>query len=604
MSPLIARIAGSLAVTLFAGSCVGLPRSRTLPPLAAAAEARSGGEIVVGIARPGSIHPTLVSTSAGELISRLVCDTLIHLDPDTGAVVPGLAEEFVVSSDGLALTLKLRRGVRMHDGTEMTAQDVFFALHRLADPEEASVRARLLEGVIGFAQYSGRDLPAGKSRPARMAGVEILERYGIQLRLERGDPNLVRALAHPATAPFSRRAYELNPLAFARDPVCAGPYQVEGSAHPAADRIVLTRDRRHAAASPALTAGGAGYADRIVFRAHDDETTALRAYESGEVDVARVPAAAGRARDTDVVEGPHPSVEYVGLPATGLVRALGLTQGGGGRIDDLALRHALSLALDRTELASAIGDGARLPATGFVPPSATHVAARDAAPQRTRVTASDVASLDGLWRGAAQPPGLADDGVPLCRMLLPERGDAALAGRAIREATAAGPGRDAIPFYYNHELGNEAFVEAVSRQWATVLGLRIRPVPLSWERFLDRATEAGGFDGFYRLSFAAPALTPEAYLRPFAEPDGSPNLSRFSDDALTRMLAELRRLGGEDHLVELRQAEDLMCALMPVIPVTLARSRWLVRSRSLGTARVAVIGWDGSILLQELYVRP
>lgn len=599
-------IAVLVALAVLGTACSDVPEASTMPVLAAVAQADQGGRLDVGIVRPGSIHPTLASSPGGTLVSGLLCDTLVHIDPETGAAVPNLAESWVVSQ--FAVTFKLRRGVLMHDGKELTARDVFFAAHRLVDPQEGSYHANLLDGVVGYGQFTGAELEEGETRPSRMAGVQVLERYGIQFRIAGADPNLLRAFAHPALAPISETAYEANPIAFGRDPVCAGPYQMAQPYDPAAERFVLVRDAAYPETSAGLSAGGTGYVDEIAFHVFPDASSVIAAYGAGTVDVAKVPteraAELAAAYPGDVVEGVGPHVEYVGLPVTGLAGVLGVEVGARERFDDLAIRQALSLALDRRAIAAALHDGTRLPAGGFAPPSAGAYAVRPEDAQR----GVDFANLP---KTSGQAIEQVEAGTSFCRDLLPPTGNVAAARRLLEEVVLQGlDGARAVslqgasvPFYYNDEFGNAAFVEAVATTWERAFGLEIRPVQLSWEQFLDIATSGGGFDGFFRLSWASPDLNPEDYLRAVVEPAGPANFTGFSDETLTKLLAELRGYGVDDHRAEFAQLEDALCALLPVIPVTYTSGRWLVRSAQWTTGRSQVVGPDGQVVLRELYAR-
>jgi len=602
------RLAAPAALlTFMASACLSVPGDVVLPARVAAEHAATGGTLRVGIEPPGSIHPTLASSPSATLISSLVCDTLVHIDPATGDVLPALAEQFVVSTDGKALTFKLRRGITMHDGSELTARDVVASIHRVADPNEGSYMHGLLDGIVGFGQFSGRDLEDGQSRPSQMAGVETLEKYGLQVRLVTSEPQFVRRFAHAALAPLSEDAYEANPLALARDPVCAGPYAVDGTYDPDANIVRLVRDEDFTGHSPALSNAGEGYADVIEFHVRPDADAVLAAYEAGEVDVARLPTTrfteVGDARGGDVVEGPDPTIEYVGLPVAGLDVALGIDVGARERFDELALRHALSLALDRSVIAAALHDGARSPATSLTSPSVGRYHVRD----RAVGSEVDLGDLPGSSTDAAIA---ASRGTPFCDALLPSEGDLDGALRLLTEETITGPdgptsvslrGRT-LPFYFNDEFGNAAFVDEVAAQLERAFGLRIEPVALTWDEFLDRANSGGGFDGLYRLSWQDPGLAATGYLRAVADTTGAANLGRFSDETIQRIFAELGEVGGEDHRFMFQVLEDAVCAMAPAIPVTYAHSRWLVRGEAVGVARDEVVGWDGQVLLRELYV--
>jgi peptide/nickel transport system substrate-binding protein len=103
-----------------------------------------GGRIVETM--PGDIatlNPLLIESVAGSAVMGRILDSLVTLDPDTGAVIPNLAKSWEIAPDNLQYTFHLRRGVHWSDGEPFTADDVvftwktFFAKER--DPESGTV---------------------------------------------------------------------------------------------------------------------------------------------------------------------------------------------------------------------------------------------------------------------------------------------------------------------------------------------------------------------------------------------------------------------------------------------------------------------------------
>jgi peptide/nickel transport system substrate-binding protein len=94
-----------------------------------------GGTIVVGsIGDASNLIPMLASDSASHDISGLIYNGLVKYDKDL-RLVGDLAKRWEVSSDRLTITFHLRRGVRWHDGTPFTAEDVLFGFHTITDPD-------------------------------------------------------------------------------------------------------------------------------------------------------------------------------------------------------------------------------------------------------------------------------------------------------------------------------------------------------------------------------------------------------------------------------------------------------------------------------------
>jgi len=292
-----------VAAVVAAGCAVREAEQR---PPASPAQARVGGTLEVGVGAPGAFEPTFASSPSGLLISSTVCDTLVHIEPGTGEVKPGLAESWTVTDRGMTITFKLRPDLRFHGTSDtLTSQDVVFSLTRLADPEEGSYLAGLVESIVGWEEFRDTENPA-----ATLIGVQAIDEHAVQVQLTTGDSDAIRLFAHPAAAPVSEDAVDANPLLSGRQPICVGPYELSEPAGQDATEIRLVRDPNYAGEALAYTGGGEGYADEIVFSIYDDDVAAYSAWKQGDVDVAWVPSAqvgkALRESPEDVVQGPAP----------------------------------------------------------------------------------------------------------------------------------------------------------------------------------------------------------------------------------------------------------------------------------------------------------
>lgn len=547
-----------LAVATGAACIAPKSQARDAAP-SAAHSARRGGSLIVGMTPPGTIEPTYASSPGAQLIVATMCDTLVHVDPETGQTKPGLAESWSATRGtsatpgrGQTLTFKLRKDLRFHGSDRvLTARDVQFALTRLADPAQGSSMARLVEPIVGWQRL--RD---PKARVTRLTGVQVIERFGLQVQLTSGDPDAVRLFAHPATAPIDEHTAEANPLAFARRPSCVGPYQLDASADVNASHMRLVRDPSYRSGALAYTGGGAGYADEVRIRIFGDDDAVLRAWRAGKVDVAWLPSTVAREeKGRDIIRGPSALVEYLGIPTTG---GEGTALEG---FDDPRVRVALSMAIDRTALARVAGAD---PATGFV--NAGVSGREEVACVKARRDVSGARAL------------LAQAGVDL-------------QGRR-------------VSLFFNDERGHAAVVRAVVSQLRNAFGLIILPKPMSWDRFQDVTGAPRGVKGLFRLSWASPLLSTEGYVAAaLAEPGRELNIGRFGGTRAARTLYRIEESSGEDRIVELARAARFLCDQMPEIPLVFARSNWLVRRSAVAGAREEVIDGSGRLLLRELFVR-
>lgn len=522
------------------------------------AEASSGGRLVVAITPPGSIEPGNAFEPMGLMIVRALCDPLIEFDPETGELKPAIAESWQVSDDGTRITLKLREGVRFHNGQEVRADDVVFALSRVADAEYASSLASLLEPIAGYEFIHGDAETDNEDLLRRIAGVQATESYGVQITLTDNRSDFLRVLAHPLASPIPSEVIESDARGFERRPICTGPYRMAETWDPSSSVIRLERFEDYHGGNLAYTGAGRGYFDEIEFHIHPDASAAYESYLRGDADLAELPPP--RIGEASGNEGffqvPSGSLEYIGLPVTAEV------------FGDSEVRLAFSNAVDRRALADTVFDGGRLPATGFLPPSAAGVYQEDA---------------------CEDTPTMADPGKAAGLM---ESAGADLTGRR-------------MPFYFNDEFQNGSVVRNVASQWSNAFGVEFDLTPIPWDDFIARASSQQGFDGPFRMSWKGPYPGPDAYLYPLFHSGsiGQENFTRFSNPPLDRLLERsARRTETEEDLtIEYRRLEGLLCEEMPLIPLTFGAREFVIRA---GTdSAIDVLGeaaW-GQPALRELY---
>ena len=112
-----------------------------LPSAAQPAGPRYGGTLRAGMQTdPVGLDPHLSTATATRNMMENVYDTLVMYSAE-GRYVPGLAESWITSADGMTWTFQIRRGVKFHNGRTMTADDVIYSLNRIRDPNIKSPRA-------------------------------------------------------------------------------------------------------------------------------------------------------------------------------------------------------------------------------------------------------------------------------------------------------------------------------------------------------------------------------------------------------------------------------------------------------------------------------
>ena len=115
--------------------------------------------LVVGlVAEPVALDPAQVTDLNSNRVGRRVVETLVAFAEESTQLVPGLAESWTISKDGLTYTFKLRKGIAFHDGTPFNAQAVKFSIERQINPEHPANKL----GKYPFAGYFFGNVPVVK----------------------------------------------------------------------------------------------------------------------------------------------------------------------------------------------------------------------------------------------------------------------------------------------------------------------------------------------------------------------------------------------------------------------------------------------------------
>ena len=103
---------------------------------------------------PSSLDPAKQVDLYAIAVAKQIFDGLVEFDSHLN-VMPGLAQSWSASRDGLEWLFHLQQGVQFHSGREMSADDVVYSLSRLLDPTVGAHRSNVLDKVKGAADFSG-----------------------------------------------------------------------------------------------------------------------------------------------------------------------------------------------------------------------------------------------------------------------------------------------------------------------------------------------------------------------------------------------------------------------------------------------------------------
>lgn len=241
----------ALAITM--GAVLGLAGALAAGPVLAQAAPRTDPartDLVVGMRlEPPHLDPTAGAAAAiDEVTYANLYEPLTRIDAE-GKVVPGLAERWEVSADGLTYTFHLRKGAKFHDGTAADSADVKFSLDRARGADSVN---------------------AQKGYFAAIAGVEVPDARTVVVTLSRPDGLFLFHMASGDAAIVAPESAGANK----QTPVGTGPFKFERWV--AGDRVVLVRNPDYDGPKPAL--------ERVTFRFISDPAAQVAALKAGDID--------------------------------------------------------------------------------------------------------------------------------------------------------------------------------------------------------------------------------------------------------------------------------------------------------------------------------
>jgi peptide/nickel transport system substrate-binding protein len=270
-----------------------------------------GGRAVYGLTlAPSGIDPHVNTSSELGIPLTSVYDTLVYLDPETGEFVPGLAQRWEVSDDGLIYTFHLKQGVTFHDGTSFDAEAVRFNLERITSPDLASQKARFMLGPYERA--------------------EVMDEYTIRLHLDEPFAPLLDSLSQVYLGMASPAAVEQWGDEYQLHQVGTGPFVF--AEYVTGDHLLLRRNPDYAW-GPSVYQHETAQVEEIEFRFFTDPATRSPALETGAADVM------GEIPPQDVArleESPDFRIEPVTIPGVSLMFFMNTTR---PPLDDIRVRQ-------------------------------------------------------------------------------------------------------------------------------------------------------------------------------------------------------------------------------------------------------------------------
>jgi oligopeptide transport system substrate-binding protein len=472
--------------------------------------------------------------STGSWESNILGDLLIGLTTeDPGAnPIPGAAESWTISEDGLVWTFRMRRGALWSDGVPVTARDFVYSFRRQLDPATASQYASMMYDIAGAEAVN-----TGKA-PLEALGVTAIDDETLEMRLVHPAPYLPQLLMHQITYPVPQHIVEKLGDDWSKpgNYVSNGPFTLK-EWRPN-DHVTLEKNPRFYDAANVTI-------DEVVFYPTDDSETALKRFRTGELDLN--------------IGFPSQQIDYLRksmgpeLHVATLVNvryiAMNLKR---PPFDDVRVRRAIALAVNREKIASEILRAGEQPAYSLVPPGTA---------------------------GYSDGPAVAFQAMPMADRLAEAR-------RLLAEA-GYGPGKP-LTFQYRYigDPDSRRMAAALQGMWAAV-GIKV-DVSVSEKKIHYNTVRAGDYD-VSENNWFGDYNDAKNFLFLTQPSSDEMNVSKYANPEFERLIrASDQERDADKRAALMKQAEALMLEEMPITPVFFGVSRNLVH--------VWVKGWEDNLL--------
>ncbi len=453
--------------------------------------AAGGGEVIdlgtfVGDP-PEHLDPALNSTLDAYQVINAMYDGLTDIDstdPAASVIVPHLAESYEPNADATVWTFQIREGLTFADGEAILPSTFARSWERASNPDFAGDYSYLFNFIEGGAAKLAGEAETLSGVVADDAAMTLTVTLSAPYANFDAVAGFQLFFPVPAAADESPGDYENGVM------VGNGPYTLEAARSD--EEIVLVRNDAWAGDFAGNT--WETRADRIVFKVIADPDTSYNAFEAGEGDTANIPPA--RADEAQAAHGTTLDVNILGS----YHYVFNFRDERVGGDENLLLRQAISLAIDRAAINEAVYNGMRSLSTGITPP--------------------------GI-------PGFQADLCDYCTY------DAAAAQAAFDEWTAAGNALDGpLPIQFNADAGHEPVVAIVVDNLAAI-GIEAELDPRPTETYFTELAE--GACVFCRVGWFADYPTYDNFMYDLFSTDSlDGNNYGYSNEAFDALIAEAK----------------------------------------------------------------
>ena len=500
-----AWLAAGVSVALFTSACGGSGGDTTG---GAGGEAAAATISVYGGEPENPLVPGNTTEANGSKVIDALFDGLITYTPD--GQVENLIAESIETTDSIVFTITLNEGWTFHDGTPVDADSFVDAWNYTASAANAQSGSSFFATIAGYADVSPAE--GGTPTAETMSGLRVVDDTTFEVTLTGPSPIWSTTIGYEVFSPLPD-SFFADPAAFEANPIGNGPFRyVERTPN---TNIIVERFEEYTGPVKPSVQG-------VEFREYADGNAAYQDVVAGNLDfIDAIPGAflVDQLYQTDLPER-NGSQEYLGITALAYPFYVPAYQ-------SVELRQALSMAINRQEIADTVFAGLVTPADGFV---------------------------------GTGTPGRAENQCGEFCTFAPER-----AQELYAQSGFAGP----VELVSNVEAPiNQQLLQAVCQSITNTLQVACNVVPVpTFAEFLQQRDD-NTVPGPFRAGWIADYPSIESFLNPLYGTDASSNDGVYSNPAFDEAINRADTAGTLEEANALYQeAERILVQDMPGIPL-------------------------------------
>ncbi|MEH2951969.1 peptide ABC transporter substrate-binding protein [Candidatus Merdisoma sp. JLR.KK011] len=473
---------------------------------------------------PDGIDPNVTNNSFATPFLSNCFEGLVTYD-ENGEVVPGNAESWESNDDLTVFTFHLREGLKWSDGTDLTANDYVYSALRVLTPETTSQYVNMISDYV----VNGQEFYDGTAS-AEDVGIKALDDNTLEFTLKAPCPYFIDLVSMWVYFPVQQATIEANGdkwTTTAEAYVSNGPFKI--TEMNMGESMILEKNENYWNAENVTL-------QKLTFRYVLDTSTALTAYESGEVDGVRtVPSsdlARLKAENAGLVSTPNYGTVYYDINCSK------------APYDNPLVRKALNLAIDREALINNVAQVDGQPAYSFMAPGYV-VDGKDVTEGRSDFGLSSTADVEGAKAALAEAGYPEGEGFPTLQ----------------------------LSFYSDDNV--KKIAEAIAEMWEQNLGITVEVSSADWAVFYD-AVQSGNYE-VAAMGWSADYVNPMSFL-PLLYTNDVTNNSFYSNPDYDAIVDQIKVEKDPAKFAELvLKADELVSADYPVLGLYYKSNTYLIK---------------------------